>query len=117
MEIKLAEEETQNTQREHAICFLFDSIVKIRKLHDYQTLEIHEVREGFWAFFLDCAFRTPIGWGDKLRSHGLLGKYRSIVGRRVSHVHSPLFLPDKMPSLAVHSSGKFGCRPAKNKYL
>ena len=32
--------------------------------------EIHEVRKGLWAFFLDCAFRMLIGWADKLRSRG-----------------------------------------------
>ena len=30
--------------------------------------EIHEVRKGIWAFFLDCAFRMLIGWASKLRS-------------------------------------------------
>ena len=95
-------------------------IVKITRLHDYQTwpthisLEIHEVRVAFGPFFLDCAFRALIGWAGKLQ-YGLLGKYRFIVGRRVPHVHSPLllFLPHKMPSLAVHSSGKSCSSPAE----
>ena len=33
-------------------------------------LEIYEVRKGFWAFVLDCAFRVLIGWADKLPSRG-----------------------------------------------
>ena len=33
--------------------------------------EIHEVRKGVWACFLDCAFRMLIGWGGKLRSRAL----------------------------------------------
>ena len=27
--------------------------------------EIHEVRKGMWAFFLDCTFRMLIGWAGK----------------------------------------------------
>ena len=51
------------------------SIVKVARLYDYQTWrthfgEIHEVRKGLWAFFLDCAFRLLIGWATKLRSRG-----------------------------------------------
>ena len=34
--------------------------------------EIHEVRKGLWAFFLDCAFRMLIGWAGKLQTHGVL---------------------------------------------
>ena len=33
--------------------------------------EIHEVRKGLWAFFLDCAFRMLIGWTGELRSRGM----------------------------------------------
>ena len=52
------------------------SIVKITRLlniikhgrHIFR--EIHAVRKGLWAFFLDCAFRMLIGWADKLRSRG-----------------------------------------------
>ena len=32
---------------------------------DTFCLEIHEVRKGFWAFILDCAFRVLIGWAEK----------------------------------------------------
>ena len=32
--------------------------------------EIHEVRKGLWAFFLDCAFRMLIGWTGKHWSRG-----------------------------------------------
>ena len=32
--------------------------------------EVHEVRKGLWAVFLDCAFWMLIGWAGKLRSHG-----------------------------------------------
>ena len=28
--------------------------------------EIHKVRKGLWAFFIDCAFWMLIGWADKL---------------------------------------------------
>ena len=31
-------------------------------------LEIHGVRNGLWAFFLDCAFRILIGWAAQLRT-------------------------------------------------
>ena len=30
--------------------------------------EIHKVRKGMWAFYLDCAFWMLIGWA--LRAHG-----------------------------------------------
>ena len=29
---------------------------------------MHEVREGLWAFFPDCAFRVLIGWAGKFHS-------------------------------------------------
>ena len=32
--------------------------------------QIHEVRKGLWAFFLDCAFGMLIGWAGTLRSRG-----------------------------------------------
>ena len=43
------------------------SIVKITRIYDFQKWQIHlrqihEVRKGFWAFFLGCAFRMLIGW-------------------------------------------------------
>ena len=49
------------------------SVVKITRLYDYQHGrhvfgEIYEMRKGFWALFLDCAFRMLIGWAGKLRS-------------------------------------------------
>ena len=42
-------------------------ICLVTRLRNYQTWrthfwEIHEVRKGLWAFFLDCAFRMLIGW-------------------------------------------------------
>ena len=37
--------------------------------------EIHEVRKGMWAFFLDCALRAlPIGWAGILRSRGCVNR-------------------------------------------
>ena len=48
------------------------SIVKITRLHESNIFgEMHEVRKGLWAFFLDCALRMLIGWAGKLRSRGL----------------------------------------------
>ena len=38
--------------------------------------EIHEVRKGLWALFLDFAFRMLIGWADKLRSRGSADKIK-----------------------------------------
>ena len=34
--------------------------------HGRHFLEIHEVRKGLWAFYLDCAFRMLIGWLSRL---------------------------------------------------
>ena len=50
-------------------------IVKITRCSDYQTWQTHflrnsEVAQRYVVFFLDWAFRTLIGWADKLRSHG-----------------------------------------------
>ena len=36
----------------------------------YIFREIHQLRKGLWAFFLDCAFRVLIGWAGELRSRG-----------------------------------------------
>ena len=36
----------------------------------YNFWEIHEVRKGLWAFYLDCAFRVLIGWAGKVWSRG-----------------------------------------------
>ena len=46
------------------------------RLYDYQHGrhffgEIHGVRKGLWAFFLDCAFGMLIGWAGKLGSRGM----------------------------------------------
>ena len=37
--------------------------------------EIHEVRKGLWALFLDCAFRALIGWSDKPQSQKVKIKF------------------------------------------
>ena len=34
---------------------------------DTFVCEIHKVRKGLWAFFLDCAFRMLIGWAGRSR--------------------------------------------------
>ena len=53
----------------------FYSIVRMTRLYDYQTWHRHilgendEVCKGLWAFFLDCAFQSLIGWAGKLPSH------------------------------------------------
>ena len=41
--------------------------------------EIHEVRKGMWAFFLDCAFRMLIGWARKLWSRGWQSLFVSLL--------------------------------------
>ena len=52
------------------------SIVKITRFYDYQTWLTHffekctRCAKVCGLFFLDFAFRTLIGWADKLRSHG-----------------------------------------------
>ena len=56
--------------------FFFTLLVQITRLYDYQAWqifyfwEIHKVRKGLWALFLDCAFRMLIGWAGKFRSRG-----------------------------------------------
>ena len=65
------------------------------RLHDYQTWPTHKFTgcaKVSGLFFLAVSFRTLTGWAGKLPSHGFLGKYRLIGGRRVLHVHSPLLL-------------------------
>ena len=59
-------------ERSHRTCEKFTyPVVKITSFSDYQTWptlfwEIHEVRKGLWAFYLDCAFRMLIDWaGNK----------------------------------------------------
>ena len=53
----------------------FKSIVKVTRLYDYQTWPTHFLRNSrgaqrYVGFFLNCAFRTLIGWANKLRSRG-----------------------------------------------
>ena len=52
------------------------STVKITRWYEYQTWQIHLLRNSRGAqrfvgsFFLDCAFQALIGWADKHRSRG-----------------------------------------------
>ena len=60
---------TKRSKNMRKVCLF---LVQLSRLYDYQTwkTEIHEVRKGLWAFFLDCAFRMLIGWAGRLRSRG-----------------------------------------------
>ena len=53
--------------------------------------EIHEVRKGTWAFFLDCSFRMLIGWADKLQSRGSNERFTAKFCYSISSVRSILF--------------------------
>ena len=41
--------------------------------------EIHEVRKGLWASFLDCAFGMLIGWADKFQIIWVIRRSRTIL--------------------------------------
>ena len=44
--------------------------------HSEILWEIHKVRKGLWALFVDCAFWMLIGWAGKLWWRGLYNKLR-----------------------------------------
>ena len=64
-------EQTTKPQSEkmRKVCLLYSHNNKILRLSNMADTFI-EVRKGFWASFLDCAFLMLIGWLGKLRSRG-----------------------------------------------
>ena len=87
------------------VCILHshnNKIVWLWNMADTMFPELHEVRKGIWAFFLDCDFRMLIGWAGKLRSRreccGLNVKHTKKVTAFVCH-HVKLKLWNAMPFL------------------
>ena len=65
--------------------------------------EMHKVRKGLWALFLDCDFRVLIGWAGKLRSRDHAGCSRFIYRRSLQKylkiTHLPFCLMPNMLSI------------------
>ena len=87
------------------------SIVKITRFSGYQTwqtfffLEIHEVRKGLWAFYVDCAFWLLIGWAGTLRSRGDM--------RKRNHLQRPKILHNNFPENILRLDAHFFSFPRK----